>query len=516
DKFDFYFKDKKVYTQLTPKRNSYLVMKFNFSAVDNNIEKVYNSFNNLVKDTLDDFLIKYKEYFSEDIYKEFKAIQSCDSALNYVFTKTQQTNQRIYILIDEYDNFANSLLSRNENDYISLTHGDGFFRLFFNILKAHTSGNNSPIERIFITGVSPLTLSDVTSGFNISKNHSLDYKFNSMVGFSETEVREILEYYEKETGVFKHSVDEIIEKIKPHYNNYCFNEECLKEDRIFNTDMFWYFLSEYINYNGKYPKEMVDKNISTDYDKMRMLIRYDKNFGHKASVIQQIMMNEEIEAVVNPEFSISEITSDDNLVSLLIYLGMLSMDRYEMGATIYRIPNYTVKSQYYRYMIDCYKDCMSWRSDDSMLNRFGRKMAYEGYALEFIDYILSCMTDLSSNRDFDAMAESFVKGFILATLGVKMNFYVVETEKEANHGYSDIEIKPRLDAKHAFVIELKYLKKDASDNEVKEQEAKAEKQLRKYLNDKIDKTKYADEGITCRGIVCVIRGYKKEVLKYLE
>ena len=431
-------------------------------------------------------------------------------------TQTKLANQKVYLIIDEYDNFANSLLSRNENDYISLTHGDGFFRLFFNILKAHTSGNNSPIERIFITGVSPLTLSDVTSGFNISKNHSLDYKFNSMVGFSETEVREILEYYQKETGVFKHSVDEIIEKIKPHYNNYCFNEKCLSNDRIFNTDMFLYFLKQYINNEGDFPTEMVDKNISTDYDKMRMLIRYDKNFGHKASVIQQIMMNEEIEAIINTEFSIAEITDDRNLVSLLVYLGMLSIARYQKGATILRIPNYTVKSQYYRYMKDCYKDCISWRSDEYQLDILGRKMAYEGEALEFIDYILSCMTDLSSNRDFDAMAESFVKGFILASMGVRMNFYVIETEKEKNHGYSDIEIIPRLDAEYAFVIELKYLKKDASDNEVKEQEAKAEIQLRQYLKDKVDNIKYQNEGITCRGVVCVVRGYKKEVLKYLD
>ncbi|MCQ2975680.1 MAG: AAA family ATPase, partial [Bacteroidales bacterium] len=140
DKFDFYFKDKKVYTQLTPKRNSYLVMKFDFSKVDNNIEKVYESFNSRIKNTLADFLIQYKEYFSEDIYKEFKNINKCDDALDYVLTQTKLANQKVYLIIDEYDNFANSLLSRNENDYISLTHGDGFFRLFFNILKAHTSG----------------------------------------------------------------------------------------------------------------------------------------------------------------------------------------------------------------------------------------------------------------------------------------------------------------------------------------------------------------------------------------
>ncbi|MCQ2976065.1 MAG: ATP-binding protein [Bacteroidales bacterium] len=515
DNFDLYFKDKKIYQELTEEHSSYLILKFDFSKVDNKIEKVYDSFNDIVIEYLRFYITEYSNLLPNETLENFNKIKNCDRALDYVLMQTKIANKKVYLIIDEYDNFANSLLSRNEDEYISLTHGDGFFRLFFNIIKAHTSGNFSPIERIFITGVSPLTLSDVTSGYNIGGNHSFDEEFNNMVGFTETEVREILEYYEKETGVFKHSVDEILNIIKPYYNNYCFNEYCLEVDRVFNTDMFWYFLKNYIKH-GEFPKEMVDKNISTDYDKMRMLIRYDKNFGHKASVIQQLMINEEIETVVNPEFTISELTSDNNLVSLLIYLGMLAMDRYEMGATIYRIPNYTVKSQYYRYMTDCYKDCISWRSDDDLLNSLGRKMAYRGEALEFIDYLLSCMTDLSSNRDFDPMAESFVKGFLLANLGVKMNFYTIETEKEANHGYSDIKITPRLDAKHAFVIELKYLKKDASDNEVKEQEKQAEIQLRQYLNDKIDKIKHADNEITCRGIVCVVRGYKKEVLKYID
>ncbi|MCQ2974758.1 MAG: AAA family ATPase, partial [Bacteroidales bacterium] len=284
DKFDLYFKDKKIYQQLTEEHSSFLVLKFDFSKVDNNIEKVYESFNEEILLTLDKFLQYYSEYFTNDILKTFRETyytnHKCDVALKYVFDQAFLLNLKIYLIIDEYDNFANSLLSRNENDYISLTHGDGFFRLFFNILKAHTSGNNSPIERIFITGVSPLTLSDVTSGYNIGGNHSLDEEFNNMVGFTETEVREMLEYYEKETGVFKHSVDDILNKIKPHYNNYCFNKECINNDRVFNSDMLWYFLKNYIKH-GEFPDEMVDKNISTDYDKMRMLIRYDKNFGHK-------------------------------------------------------------------------------------------------------------------------------------------------------------------------------------------------------------------------------------------
>ena len=515
DRFDDYFKDQAVYKNLTDNRSSYLVMRFDFSKVDNNIERVYKSFNENVLTSLKVFVKEYQTYLPEETYSELSKIDACDAGLNYVLSQAFVAQQRVYIIIDEYDNFANSLLACNEGNYMSLTHGDGFFRLFFNVLKAHTSGMDSPIERIFITGVSPLTLSDITSGYNIGSNLSLSPALNQMVGFTETEILQMLDYYRQECGTFQHSNEEIMELIKPWYNNYCFNRKCLSQDRVFNSDMLWYFIKEYSS-DGEFPDAMVDTNIKTDYDKMRMLVRYDKDFGRKASIIQGIINNGEIAAVINPEFSISQLDSDDNLVSLLFYLGMLSIDRYEDGITVLAIPNNTVKMQFYKYMQKCYQDCITWRSDDSLLDRLGRMMAYRGQALEFIEYVVSCMTELSSPRDFDPQAEAFVKGFILATMGVRMNFYTVETEVSMGNGYSDIYIKPMKDAKHSFVVELKYLKANATDAEVKSKEDEAERQLRQYLSDKIDHARNADRGISCRGIILVMSGCKKRVLRYLE
>lgn len=515
DRFDDYFKDQAVYKNLTDNRSSYLVMRFDFSKVDNNIERVYKSFNENVLTSLKVFVKEYQTYLPEETYSELSKIDACDAGLNYVLSQAFVAQQRVYIIIDEYDNFANSLLACNEGNYMSLTHGDGFFRLFFNVLKAHTSGMDSPIERIFITGVSPLTLSDITSGYNIGSNLSLSPALNQMVGFTETEILQMLDYYRQECGTFQHSNEEIMELIKPWYNNYCFNRKCLSQNRVFNSDMLWYFIKEYSS-DGEFPDAMVDTNIKTDYDKMRMLVRYDKDFGRKASIIQGIINNGEIAAVINPEFSISQLDSDDNLVSLLFYLGMLSIDRYEDGITVLAIPNNTVKMQFYKYMQKCYQDCITWRSDDSLLDRLGRMMAYRGQALEFIEYVVSCMTELSSPRDFDPQAEAFVKGFILATMGVRMNFYTVETEVSMGNGYSDIYIKPMKDAKHSFVVELKYLKANATDAEVKSKEDEAERQLRQYLTDKIDHARNADRGISCRGIILVMSGCKKRVLRYLE
>ncbi len=520
DNFDLYFKGQKVYDNVTENHNSYLVMKFDFSKVDNNIERCQASFNTEILMTLDTYLKGYKEYYSQEIYQEFRKIKDAENpqsndAFKFVLDQSYLLGYRIYIIIDEYDNFANTLLTLSKKDYILLSHGDGFFRLFFNTLKAYTSGMGSPVEHIFITGVSPLTLSDVTSGDNIGVNLSLDEDMNALVGFSESEVIEMLDHYREATGVFKHSNEEIMAKIKPWYNNYCFNKDCLEEDRMFNSDMLWYFLGEY-NKRGRFPEEMVDTNINTDYNKMRMLIRYDKSFGRNASIIQEIINNGEIEAKINTEFSVSELDNDDNLVSLLFYLGMLSIRRSEYGMTVLGIPNHTVEKQFYMYMQKCYEDCILWRSDYYTIDKLGHRMAYFGEAIEFLEYIVSCMKELSGPRDFDPQAEAFVKGFILATLGVKMNFYTVETEKQMNHGYSDIFIKPMRDAKNAFVIELKYLKANASDEEVSEKEKEAEVQLKQYLSSKINQQELADQGISCRGIILVMSGCKKRVLRYLD
>ncbi|MCQ2974292.1 MAG: AAA family ATPase, partial [Bacteroidales bacterium] len=117
DKFDLYFKDKKVYSQLTPKRNSYLIMKFDFSKVDNNIERVYESFNSRILEYLRFFIKFNQDLLPSETLEKFENIKKCDDALDYVLTQTKLTNQKVYLIIDEYDNFANSLLSRNENDY---------------------------------------------------------------------------------------------------------------------------------------------------------------------------------------------------------------------------------------------------------------------------------------------------------------------------------------------------------------------------------------------------------------
>ena len=210
------------------------------------------------------------------------------SQFEYLFTECARVNQKIYLFIDEYDHFTNTILSDVDslNRYTDETHKEGYLRAFFNKIK---SGTDSSIKRCFITGVSPVTMDDLTSGFNIGTNYSLSPRFNEMMGFTESEVREMLTYYSN-TGHFNHTINELIEIMKPWYDNYCFAQECYGKTTMYNSNMVLYFVKNYIEYNGEIPKDMVEDNIRIDYEKLRMLIRKDKEFAHDASIIQTLSL----------------------------------------------------------------------------------------------------------------------------------------------------------------------------------------------------------------------------------
>ena len=246
DRFDELFGDLYIGKNPTEEHNKYLILKFDFSKVDPDYTKTQSSFNALVLNVLTDFAERYKDLLPDGSVQEIKTQNNSNTAFTILLSIVSRTKYSIYVLIDEYDNFANTLLADSESNYKDLTHGDGFFRLFFNNLKSVTNDNDAAVSRIMISGVTPLTLSDVTSGYNIGMNISMDSSFNSLAGFTETEYRQMLEYYRDTTGIFKHTVDELIQITKPWYDNNCFSEDSVGEDRMYNSDMGLNFINEYI------------------------------------------------------------------------------------------------------------------------------------------------------------------------------------------------------------------------------------------------------------------------------
>ena len=508
DSFDELFGGLYIGENPTEERNKYLILKFNFSGIDPDETKVQDSFNTNVLDTLVSFAKKYKDLLPEGTASKIANETKSNDAFTKLTNIIQLAGLQIYAIIDEYDNFANTMLADSESNYMNLTHGDGFFRLFFNNLKAATTENDAAVSRIMISGVTPLTLSDVTSGYNIGMNISADSQFNSLAGFTETEFRQMLEYYRDATGVFHHTVDELIEITKPWYDNNYFSEDSIDDDRMYNSDMGLFFIREYIKKNGKIPENMVDSNISSDYNKMTKLIRFEQQFGEKTSLIQRINNDGYIYGTIKPEFALNDLDRYENLVSLMFYMGLLSVGDHQAGRTKLIIPNSTVRQQYFRYMQRNYDTFVSWKTYDNIMSDLGYSLAWKGEHEKFFRYIASCMKDATKNNDFNKYGEAFVKGFFLCQFGVNLNYYTPFTEQELDHGYSDLYLKPRIGTPHGYIIELKYCKHSSTPAEVKALLEQARVQLPNYINAKHLTTEAKDGNWTLHPIILVFKGWE--------
>ncbi len=378
DNFENIFKGLHIFEHTTKKQGQYMILKFNFSKVDSNKSNVESSFNSKACRTITQFVEKYRDFFPDNINELMAEAQGkCDEMLDVITAAASKSPYKIYIMIDEYDNFANTLFSTDEYAYKQLTHGEGFFRLFFNVLKAMTTDNNASVERIFITGVSPLTLSDVTSGFNIADNLSVDMNLNAAMGFSESDVRTMLEYYREATGVFKHSTDELIETMKPLYNDYCFASEMVDEESVFNSDMVLYFVKKYVTAKGRIPEKLIDPNVSTDFFKMEKMVKIENDFGERSNIIMNIVNTGKTYFELNPEFAVAALSAPSNLKSLLYYMGLLSFSADEKGNPCFAVPNDTVRQQYCNYSEKCYSKSLGWRTDYDKLDSLWNTLVFD-------------------------------------------------------------------------------------------------------------------------------------------
>ena len=489
DFFERLFGDLWIGQHPTEDHNTYLVLSFNFTAFSGSFEGYQKRMDDYCKRNVAFFLDKYADLLPKGALEGLKEQNTATDTLDYAVKMAEKVGQKIYLFIDEYDHFTNTILADpgSETSYKAETHGTGAYRAFFNAIKA---GTDTAIKRLFITGVSPVTMDDLTSGFNIGTNYTTQAEFNSMVGFTEAEVRQMLDYY-RQYYTFRHTTDELIEAMRPWYDNYCFSEDCLDEPPMFNSDMTLYFVYFYTKDNGRFPKQMLDTNIRTDYNKLRMLIRKDRGFEHNASIIQQIVETGGITADLKDHFPSESITDPDNFVSLLYYFGMLTIAGRSIRGTKFRIPNQTVREQIYGYLASTYKE-NNLTIEDYRRNQLMINMATDGDWRPYFDFIADTLRRFSSNRD-KAKGEAYVHGFTLAQTCLT-NLYLPVSELDAGAktfvgdtvlgGYADIYLQPMLaiypDIEHSYVLELKYLPSSASDTEVTKARETAISQITRY------------------------------------
>lgn len=466
----------------TPLQGKYQVLFLDFSQITGNIDKLETKFNSYLSINLDAFVRQYSEYYQAEM-EEILAQEDFEEKMELIFKAAKAHQYHLYLIIDEYDNFTNVILNeRGENVYHAITHADGFYRDVFKKFK----GN---FERIFMMGVSPVTLDDVTSGFNIGWNISIKPEFDEMLGFSTTDVVEMFTYYKEHGSISVDSdIDAIVNDMKPWYDNYCFAEEALKKKtRMFNCDMVLYYLRNYMD-NGCSPRQMIDPNTRTDYGTMKKLLQFDKLDGERKGIIRKIAEEEQIVTQLYESFSAYQIPKAEIFPSLLFYYGMLTIKGTRGSKLILGIPNNNVRKQYYGYLEEEYQ--AKAYVDVNQLTDYYYDMAYDGKWEEGLRFMADAYAKVSSVRD-GIEAERNLQGFFMAYLNLN-DYYITAPELELNHGYCDFFLLPDLThyaSQHSYILELKVLsKKDFSaivEGEFTEDGkpmTKAEKQWREALD----------------------------------
>ena len=482
EKFQTLFGDLWVGKHPTPLQGKYQILHLDFSYVGGSIEKLEENFNMYLRVKLDGFMRVYQEFYLADFKEKFFKSDSAAEKLALLQDETATKGIPLYLIIDEYDNFTNTVLNeQGEKVYWAITHADGFYRDVFKKFKGM-------FERIFITGVSPVTLDDVTSGFNIGWHISTKPEFNQMLGFSLEEVRKMFAYYKEVGGIPATSdIEAMIDEMKPWYDNYCFSKKALEtQSKVFNCDMVIYYLQNYMDY-GQAPDLMIDPNTKTDYSKMKKLLQLDKLDGDRKGVIRTIAETGQIVAPLTETFSAYSLTDPQIFTSLLFYYGMLTIKDTFGDMLILGIPNNNVRKQYYGYLLEQYQE--EKFVDLTQMKILFTYMALEGKWREALEAMAKAYEDVSSVRD-GIESERNLQGFFMAYLNLN-NYYYTAPELELNHGYCDFFLLPNLihyATKHSYILELKVLSK--KDYEAKPEDGKlskaevqwqeAEEQIKRY------------------------------------
>lgn len=508
DKFDKLFGNLWIGSHPTENQGKYQVLFLDFSKIGGSIDQLEENFNAYCNECIDSFIETYQEYYPERVVESVLKAKTAARKLNAIGIAAEKKNLPLYLIVDEYDNFTNVVLNeQGEEVYTALTHASGFYREIFKVFKGMFS-------KIFMTGVSPVTLDDLTSGFNIGWHISTKPAFNQMLGFSTEDVRELFTYY-KENGEIRpdSDVEAIINEMKPWYDNYCFSKSALKtQSKVFNSDMVFYYLRNYRE-TGEGPENMMDPNTKTDYGKMKKLLQLDKLDGDRKGVLRTIIENGEIIGNIEESFPAKLLVRPQIFISLLFYYGMLTIKGTRGDQLVLGIPNNNVRKQYYTYLLEQYDEVCA--VDEMSLKSLFTDMAFDGQWKPALEFMAQAYAKVSSVRD-SIEGERNLQGFFMAYLNLNSYYYTMP-ELELNHGYCDFFLLPDLthyDTKHSYIIELKMLsKKDfeaVADNgrqtKAEEQWEQAVEQINRYAD--APRVEALRQGTKLHKIIMQFEGYQ--------
>ena len=460
--FEQLFGDTYIGKNPTSARNTFPVLRFNFSMVKSfgSLKEIELSFSQYIFDALRNFVNRYNDLFqlSEIIVKDLLATYRGNTdVIRSLFMLLSEQHVKVYVIIDEYDNFANNILTEHgEETYKKVTHAGGFLRNFFTNLKGLT--DNREIDRLFITGVSPLVMADVTSGFNIGDNISQDPQLSAMIGISYEEAKQILDYYNS-FGIFDQPLDSILADFNHWYNGYSFNQRL---EKVYNTISVLYYVNQYIKTN-KRPIILTDENMRTDYGKFRLLLTKDDKLNGSFSVLREVVETGEVTGDFIRSFALNELIDKEKFLSLLFYLGFTSIKEITpFGKYTYTIPNKMINTILWEFIQKSLNEVYNLNIDRYFLGNAFSAMANQNNWKPVLQYIVDKFYEAVSIRDF-VFHEEGIKTFLLAWLNMT-NLFRVYSEKELNQGFADIYLEPEpryIDyVKYGYIIELKYIKSE--------------------------------------------------------
>ena len=438
----------------TGEQSRYVTLRFNFSMVNDKLDTLEREFETYCHTELQGTLERHPDLFPEAVLQRILTPPSISAKLGVLFRYAGDHEIALYVLIDEYDNFANTVLAyHGAKAYESFTHGGGFYRNFFATLKGGADRSGGGLERLFITSVSPITMDDVTSGFNIGTNISLEPDFNEMVGFTAAEVGRLVETY-RELGVFNQDPATAMGIMGEWYNGYRFATAA--ETDLYNTDMVLYYLKHSIP-NRDVPEYLIDTNVRIDYGKLRHLLVVGRQLNGNFDLLRNIIGEERVDVLrIQPSFPLKQLTDEENFLSLLHYFGLLSIRAVAGGAPRLGIPNQTVKRLMYGYLRDGYRDVGVFSVNLFRFEQLLMRMANEGEWRPVLDFLSEAIARQTGIRDYIG-GEKVIQGFLAAYLSVA-DHYVFRSEAELGKGHADIALEPLLarypHLQRGYLIEL--------------------------------------------------------------
>ncbi|MFO0756242.1 MAG: AAA family ATPase [Byssovorax sp.] len=493
DRWDARFGGLWVHEHPTPERSAYLVLTLDFSSVatDAGQDVLRRSFVQAVRACLMTFLLRYRDRIPAlgDLYPRLSDFQDAEALIGTVLSIVAATSHKIYLLIDEYDHFANRLLSTGDGAmYEAIVTKTGFVRTFYATLKAGT--RSGAVARMFVTGVSPLMLDDLSSGFNIATHASMDGDLATLAGFTRADTeRAVSELLTAQPELSATSglgdKDVLLRVLEEHYNGYRFSPRAT--ERVFNSDMVLYFLSALVRARA-YPDDMLDRNVRTEYGHLaRIGALAGADLTERRRLLQTILGEGHIRSEIVEQFGVASLASQTHFLSLLHFLGMLTLSTSARSAKGYdlEIPNRVIRELQWEHLALTLRDEARVQINVDDLQTALAAMAEEGEIAPFLDLFHTQVLEAFSNRDLRGIDEKTIKLLLMTYASLGRAFYVL-SEKEFAQGYGDLFLGPSRNvagARYSWLLELKYLKAGAKAAQVEAAFDEAAKQVARYASD---------------------------------